>query len=78
MSPSHDDVWAALANPTRRRILDVLADRIDLGLNVPGAPGAGRLVVTTGMCTHKVGLRSTDEVEDELVEWLRQAYNRAG
>jgi DNA-binding transcriptional ArsR family regulator len=26
MSPSHDDVWAALANPTRRRILDVLAD----------------------------------------------------
>ena len=48
------------------------------GLNVPGAPGAGRLVVTTGMCTHKVGLRSTDEVDDELVEWLRQAYNRAG
>ena len=26
MSPSHGDVWAALANPTRRRILDVLAD----------------------------------------------------
>ena len=79
MSPSHDDVWAALANPTRRRILDVLADGpIDLGLNLPRASGAGRLVVTTGMCTHKVGLRSTDEVEDELVEWLRQAYNRAG
>jgi hypothetical protein len=53
-------------------------DRIDLGLNLPGAPGAGRLVVTTGMCTHKVGLRSTDEVDDELVDWLRQAYDRAG
>jgi hypothetical protein len=30
------------------------------------------------MCTHNVGLRSTDGVDDELVEWLRQAYNRAG
>jgi len=26
MSSSHDTVWAALANPLRRRILDVLAD----------------------------------------------------
>ena len=53
-------------------------DRIDLGLNLPGAPGPGALVVTTGMCTHKVGLRSADEVDDELVGWLRQAYDRAG
>jgi len=53
-------------------------DRIDLGLNLPGNPGAGRLTVTTGMCTHKVGVRSPDEVDDELVDWLRQAYDRAG
>ena len=26
MIPSHDDVWTALANPARRRILDVLSD----------------------------------------------------
>ena len=34
--------------------------------------------MTTGMCTHKVGVRGPDEVDDELVGWLRQAYDRAG
>ena len=78
MSPSHDDVWAALANPPGGGSWTSSPTGSTWGLNVPGAPGAGRLVVTTGMYTHKVGLRSTDEVDDELVEWLRQAYNRAG
>jgi hypothetical protein len=53
-------------------------DRIDLGLNLPGAPGQGRLLVTSGMCTHKVGLRTADDIDDELLGWLREAYLRAG
>lgn len=53
-------------------------DRIDLGLNLPGDPGGGRLMVAGGMCTHKVGLRSIDEVDTELLNWLRDAYLRAG
>ena len=53
-------------------------DRIDLGLNLPGDPGDGRLVVAGGMCTHKVGLRGVDEVDTELLGWLRDAYQRAG
>jgi hypothetical protein len=53
-------------------------DRIDLGLNLPGTPGQGRLVAVSGMCTHKVGLRSADDLDDELLGWLRQAYQRGG
>jgi len=53
-------------------------DRIDLGLNLAGVPGQGRLVATSGMCTHKVGLRSADDIDDELLGWLREAYRRAG
>jgi predicted transport protein len=53
-------------------------DRLDVGLNLPGAPGEGRLVPTSGMCTHKVGIRTADEVDDELLGWLRQAYEKAG
>jgi len=53
-------------------------DRIDLGLNLPGIPGQGRLVATSGMCTHKVGLRSADELDGEVLGWLQEAYRRAG
>lgn len=53
-------------------------DRIDLGLNLPGDPGGGRLVIAGGMCTHKVGIRAVGEVDTEVLGWLRDAYQRAG
>jgi hypothetical protein len=53
-------------------------ERIDLGLNLPGEPGGERLLVSGGMCTHKVGLRGADDVDDELLGWLRAAYDGAG
>ncbi len=52
--------------------------RIDLGLNLPGDAIGGRLVVITGMCSHKVGLDNVGQLDDELLHWLREAYNRAG
>lgn len=52
--------------------------RIDLGLNLKGEPGTDRLKVAGGMCTHKVAVTSVDEVDDELLSWLSDAYERAG
>jgi predicted transport protein len=54
--------------------------RVDLGLNLKGADPTDRLegsVVFSGMCTHKVKLSAVDEVDEQVVDWLRQAYDLA-
>ena len=53
--------------------------RIDLGLNLKGTPGSGRLIEEKpgGMCTHKVKLESLDDFDAEVKAWLTDAYGRA-
>lgn len=52
--------------------------RVRLGLNLGGTPPTERLLATTGMCTHTVDLADPDDVDDEIVTWLRHAYELAG
>ena len=56
------------------------ATRVDVGLNMKGVPPTGRLLAEKpgGMCQSKVKLTGTNEVDAELVGWLRQAYDAAG
>jgi hypothetical protein len=65
----------AVVQPTTRT-------RVDVGLKLPGAPAGGRLEPTTntgsGSMTHKVAVTSPDEVDEELIGWLRQAYDSVG
>lgn len=54
--------------------------RVDLGLNLKGVDDTERLEggnVFSGMCTHRVRLSSTADVDDEVINWLTQAYDRA-
>lgn len=53
--------------------------RVDLGLNLKGNEPTERLKAEKqgSMCTHKVGLMSPDEVDREVLAWLREAYDRA-
>lgn len=51
--------------------------RLEIGLNLKGTEPAGRLEATSGMCTHRVRLSSEDELDDEIIGWLREAYDRA-
>ncbi|MBA2634824.1 MAG: DUF4287 domain-containing protein [Chloroflexi bacterium] len=51
--------------------------RIEIGLNLKGVEPAGRLEATRGMCTHRVRLASADELDTEVIGWLREAYDRA-
>lgn len=53
------------------------ATRIQLGINLKEATPTPRLMAATGMCTHKVSLFSTADVDDELVIWLKSAYDIA-
>ena len=56
------------------------ATRVDVGLNMKGVPPTGRLLAEKpgGMCQYKVKLTGTNEVDAELVGWLRQAYDAVG
>jgi predicted transport protein len=60
-------------------------DRVDLGLRFTGPPPtstvtAGRLVPAKGLAqaTHKIALRSVAEVDDEVRDLLRLAYEQNG
>jgi hypothetical protein len=54
--------------------------RFEVGLNMKNVPGTARLeeLPPKGMCSHKVKLTSVSEVDAELINWIRQAYEGAG
>lgn len=54
--------------------------RVDVGLNMKDVPATPRLqaVPPGGMCQYKVKLASVSEVDEELVAWMRRAYESAG
>ncbi|WP_417588333.1 DUF5655 domain-containing protein [Owenweeksia hongkongensis] len=55
--------------------------RIDLGLKLKGKEEQGRLGSSGPfgtMCTHRVQLTSVDEVDAEVLAWIKEAYEMAG
>jgi len=52
------------------------ARRVQLGLQLPGEPTTDRLLAGNAMCSHRVFISTIDEVDDEVLGWLRQAYER--
>jgi hypothetical protein len=53
------------------------SDRIDVGINLKGVEASGRLEPSgsfNSMVSHRVRVRTRDDVNDELVGWLRRAY----
>lgn len=54
--------------------------RFEVGLNIKNLPEHSRLVVMPpgGMCNYKVNLTDASEVDNELIAWIRQAYESAG
>jgi predicted transport protein len=56
------------------------SSRVDLGLNLKGVESTDRLAggnAFGGMCTHLVQLTKTSEVDDQVIGWLKQAYDMA-
>ncbi len=63
----------ALVQPSTRT-------RVDVGLKLKGEPTTERLEASgsfSDMVSHRVRVTSVDEVDAELVGWLREAYQRA-
>ncbi|MEM8908681.1 MAG: DUF4287 domain-containing protein [Bacteroidota bacterium] len=55
--------------------------RIDLGLKLKDWPTTERLENSGPfgtMCTHRVRLTAAEQVDEELINWLKEAYLKAG
>jgi len=54
--------------------------RVDVGLNMKGVPATERLVELPpgGMCQYRVSLTEVSEVDQEVMGWVRSAYEGAG
>jgi len=52
-------------------------NRLEIGLNMKGIPPTERLLEQPagGMCQYKIFLNSEKEVDDELINYLKTAYN---
>lgn len=58
-------------------IVQVTAERVDLGLKLKGVAAAGRLESAgtwNAMVTHRVRIHRPDDLDRELLAWLEQAY----
>jgi hypothetical protein len=53
------------------------AGRLEIGLNLPDRQVGGRLEAATGMASRRVRIATSAELDDELLGWLREAYDRA-
>lgn len=54
--------------------------RIDLGLKIKDKPTTDRLENSGpfgSMCTHRVKLSDIDQIDDELIGWLKEGYQKA-
>ncbi|MEP1034988.1 DUF5655 domain-containing protein [Ekhidna sp.] len=54
--------------------------RIDLGIKLKGKPYTDRLGDSGpfgSMCTHRVQLTAVEDVDQELIMWLKEAYDAA-
>ncbi len=54
--------------------------RIDLGLKLKGKEISGRLENSGpfgAMCTHRIKLISLEEINLEIIDWMKEAYDKA-
>ena len=55
--------------------------RLDVGLNIKGMAPSGKLEASgswNAMCTHRIKVEDAAGINDELIGWIRQAYENAG
>lgn len=55
--------------------------RLDIGINLKGFEATERLEASgsfNAMCSHRVRTSETGDIDNDLISWLRQAYDQAG
>ncbi|MEZ5308347.1 MAG: DUF4287 domain-containing protein [Pyrinomonadaceae bacterium] len=54
--------------------------RFEVGINLKGQDPAGKLEAErpNAMCSHKINLKDIGEIDGEVIEWVKKAYENAG
>jgi hypothetical protein len=69
-----------LRGPKKFAIAAFSGDRMDVGIKLKGAPPAGRFEASgswNAMVTHRVRVTDRAQLDAELLDWLRRAYDAA-
>jgi len=53
--------------------------RFEIGLNLKGQAPTDKLQAEkpNAMCSHKINLRSLDDIDQEVMDWIKEAYENA-
>jgi len=71
--------YVSLRRSKQFALLQPAASRLDVGINLKGDAPKGRLEASgsfNAMVSHRVRVTSPDEIDAELIRWLRDAYDR--
>jgi hypothetical protein len=53
--------------------------RFEIGINYKGQEPNGKLLASgNAMCTHKINISTLEDIDTEVLDWLKQAYQHAG
>jgi len=55
-------------------------NRFEIGINLKGQTPIGKLEADTpnSMCSHKINIAELKDVDSEILEWIKKAYDSAG
>jgi predicted transport protein len=59
----------------------VTKTRFEVGINLKGQEPKGKLEAinsTNAMCSHKINLTDLKDIDKEVIDWIKTAYNNAG
>jgi len=69
-----------LRNDKKFAVVQVTTNRLDIGIKLPGTPVEGRFEESgrwNAMVTHRIRIDAAEQIDAEVLERLRQAYERA-
>jgi predicted transport protein len=54
--------------------------RFEIGFNLKGTEATGKLQAEKpdGICSHKISLSEITEIDSEVIDWIRKAFDNAG
>ncbi len=75
-----DTYLSLLKGKKKFAVIGFTADRMDIGIKLKGIKPGGRLEASgtwNSMVTHRVRIKDPNQVDKEVLSWLKQAYERA-